>query len=86
MASIKPDLTLSDGHEVTFDLAKITLGEYRALADPKTAQAEEDAILVKVTGLGSIDELVALPIIDYKRLWRAFFAACARPLDDGPNL
>ncbi len=77
------DITLADGREITFDLGQLTVKEYRALFDPKQSQADEDATLAKVTGLG-IEGVVDLPLQEWKRIYRAFLTACAQPLAD-PN-
>jgi hypothetical protein len=77
------DITLADGREITFDLGTLTVKEYRALFDPKQSQADEDATMAKVTGL-STDELQALPLLEWKRVYRRFLTVCAQPLAD-PN-
>jgi hypothetical protein len=77
------DITLADGRTIEFDLGKLTIKEYRALFDPAQPDAEEYAVLAKVTGLGA-DEIGDLPLLEWKRLYRAFMTACAQPLAD-PN-
>ena len=73
-------LKLADGREVSFDLAALTLREYRELSDPKTVRAREDELLAKASALTE-DEILDLPMLDYKRLWRAFFKAYRSPLE-----
>jgi len=75
--------TLADGREITFDLGKLTIKEYRALFDPEQPDKDEYATLGKVTGLGA-EEIGDLPLLEWKRLYRAFMTACAQPLAD-PN-
>lgn len=77
------DLTTQDGREITLDLSRLTLREYRALFDRAQPQADEDATAVKVSGL-SLDEYLDLSLDDNKRLWRALFRKAREPLSD-PN-
>jgi len=77
------DITLADGRDITFDLGKLTIKEYRALFDPQQPDADEYTTLAKVTGLGA-QEIGDLPLLEWKRLYRAFMTACAQPLAD-PN-
>ncbi len=77
------DLTLSDGREITFDLDKISIREYRALFDPKQSVAEEDALIRAVSGLGD-EEYLGLSLNDQKRLLKAFLKKARAPLAD-PN-
>ncbi len=74
-------VTLSDGREIAYDLSKLTLREYRSLFEAGQPDAEADAILGKVTGLNDID---ALPYLDWRRLMQGFFKAAREPLAD-PN-
>lgn len=76
------DITLKDGREITFDLDKITIKEYRALFE--TSQDEEDyATIAKASGLNP-DDVAGLSYSDWRRLTRAFFKKAAEPLED-PN-
>lgn len=77
------DITLSDGREITFDLDKITIRQYRALFDLKQSIADEDAIMKAVTGL-SDDEYLDISIKDQKRLIKVFIKKAREPLAD-PN-
>ena len=78
-----PDLTLEDGREITFDLNKITLREFRALVDPARPDEEGDELLGRCAGLDK-DEIANLPYPEYRRLTKAFFARAREPLAD-PN-
>jgi len=78
-----PDLTLEDGREITFNLGKITLREFRALVDPARPDEEGDELLGRCAGL-SAEEIASLPYPEYRRLTKAFFAAAREPLAD-PN-
>lgn len=76
-------ITLSDGRELTVDLTKITIAEYRKLFAPETTPEEEDALLAPCFGL-TVEEFQALPYPDYKRVTAAFFEQARNPLAD-PN-
>ena len=45
---IKPDFVLKDGTEITFDLDKIEVAEYRSLFKPGATQETEDALVARV--------------------------------------
>jgi hypothetical protein len=77
------NVTLADGRTIEFDLGKLTIKEYRALFDPAQPEADEYATLAKVTGL-SVEKVESLPLLEWKRVYRAFLTACAQPLAD-PN-
>jgi hypothetical protein len=67
--------------EVEFDLSKVTLGEYRGLFEDKADLKYQDEILRKVTGLTQ-DEVLALPLLESKQLWRAFLKKAREPLEE----
>ncbi|MCG3143640.1 MAG: hypothetical protein LC124_00700 [Ignavibacteriales bacterium] len=73
------DVTLSDGREITFDLTRISLREYRAIFDNAQPQTEEDATLAKVCGM-TVDEYLDLSYLEWRRLMTAFFEAARKPL------
>jgi hypothetical protein len=77
------DLILSNGREITFDLSKMTLRQYRGLFDIKKKAVEEDPIISAVSGL-TIEEYLDLPHPDWKRLLAALFKKAREPLAD-PN-
>lgn len=79
-----PDMTLSDGREITFDLMALSLAEFRALFDAKQPQAEADAILARVVGM-TLEEYNALPYLEWRRMTVEFFKKSRNPLAD-PNL
>ena len=78
------DIILKDGREITFDLSKMTFGQYLGLFDPKEADERSDKTLARVAGL-EFKELKALPFTEYKRLIVALFRKAREPLSD-PNL
>ena len=77
------DITLSDGRQVSYDLSKITIREFRALFKTEQPDSEEWATLAKVTGL-TAQEIGDLSYPDYRRLAKGFFEAAKDPLAD-PN-
>jgi hypothetical protein len=78
-----PDFTLENGRDITFDLSKMSVKEYRRLFDKEQTQAEEDETLARVCGL-TVDEYLAIPYPEWRSLTIAFFGAARRPLAD-PN-
>lgn len=72
---------LADGREVTPDLNRITIREYRAVFNPKQPQDEEDATLAKLYGI-TVDELNAQSVIIFKRLFATFLEAAKKPVED----
>jgi hypothetical protein len=78
------DITLSDGREITFDLNKISIREYRALFKTTQPDDEEYASLAKVCGLKP-DDVASLGYVDWRKLCLAFFNKAREPLAD-PNL
>lgn len=75
------DLILSDGREIVFDMARITVAEWRALLDRAQSPADEDATLAKAAGLAAGD-IPKLSYLDWRKLAKAFYKAAASPLDD----
>ena len=71
--------TLTDGREVTINLEAVSVREWRAMFDPRQPQADEDATICKITGL-ALDELTALSVMDYKRLYKAIVEQAREPL------
>jgi hypothetical protein len=66
------DIKLSDGRELTADMYKLTIGEYRLLLDNEQPVDAGDESLGKVFGL-SASEVTALPYPDYRALVTAFY-------------
>ena len=77
----KPDVVLADGREITFDLTKMKVKEWRKFIDEVTPEAE-DELMERCAGL----EPGAVGDFDYVE-WRAFtkaFYKCIREAAD-PN-
>lgn len=77
------DFKLKDGSEVTFDLSKISMAEFRSLFDGAQSAEAGDAIIGKTCGMTSA-ELGALSYPEYRALTGAFFRRAKEPQD--PNL
>jgi hypothetical protein len=67
--------------EVTIDLNKITIKEFRSLFDKEQSDDEGDKILAKACGLNA-EQVSNLPYPDYRRLSKAFFEAVKEPEKD----
>ncbi len=78
-----PDVTLANGRDLTFDLSKITISEFRLLFDPAQKEHEGDALVGRCAGL-SVKEIGALPYPDYRLLMREFFRKAREPFAN-PN-
>lgn len=63
----EPDVVLSDGREIRFNLYNLTLEDWRAFTDPGSAKEIEDAIIAKVVGLDT-DEIPKLPFLDWRKM------------------
>jgi len=71
------------GVDITFDLEKITITEYRKFATGALLSADDDEILARVCGQ-PVEWVGALSQPNYRRLTAAFFKAAREPLND-PN-
>lgn len=74
---------MQPGKEITVDLNRITIREYRSLFDPAQAREDEDAIIAKAFGV-TVEEMLDLSQPEYRRLTKIFFEKAREPLDD-PN-
>lgn len=77
------DVTLSDGREITINLGKVTVKEWRALFDPKQPDDEEYTIVGKAAGM-TAEQVGSLSLPDWQRLYRAMLKKAQEPLAD-PN-
>ena len=75
------DVILSDGREITFNLNKVTIKEYRALFDVAQPDQEEYAILAKASGL-TAEAVGNLGFDDWRLFATAFFEKAREPLAD----
>lgn len=60
-------ITLADGRNITIDLNKITLREWKNLFDPKQPDEDEDATFAKIAGI-SLDEYLLLGFADARTI------------------
>ena len=77
------DVTLSDERQITLDLSKMTIREYRGMFDAQEDTDKSDAVLARVAGM-TLEELQSLPYPDYRKIAKKFFARCREPESD-PN-
>ncbi|MHC4334125.1 MAG: hypothetical protein ACYSUV_10300 [Planctomycetota bacterium] len=77
------DLKLSDGREVTIDLYKVTIKEWRDLLNPEQAEEDEYATLAKVCGMKP-EEVAGLAYPDFRLLGQKVAEKASNPLSD-PN-
>jgi len=77
------DFKLSDGREVTIDLHKVTIKEWRALLRPDQPEEDEYATLAKIIGWKPKD-VENLPYPDFRLLGTKVAEKASRPLSD-PN-
>jgi hypothetical protein len=77
------DLKLSDGTEVTIDLYKITIKEWRNLLDPEQSNEDEYKLLAKVSGL-TAKQVGDLAYRDFRLLGQKVAEKASNPLSD-PN-
>ncbi len=76
-------ITLSCGREITIDLHRITLREYRALFEQQQPQINEDTTIAKVCGL-TVDEYLDLPQPDARVVVYELLQVAGAPLKN-PN-
>jgi len=78
------DFTLSSGKEITFDLTKLTHGQWKGLIRPTKGAEKEDAIISRCSDL-SIEELDALGEREYRAIADAFVKRVVSPISSDPN-
>jgi hypothetical protein len=76
------DFKLKDGTEITFDLSKMSMTEFRALFSPEQPAEVGDGIVGKCCGM-TASQLGALSYPEYRALTTAFFRRTKEPQD--PN-
>jgi hypothetical protein len=77
MEHSNPDLILSDGREVTIDLNKISVKEFRASLEKDQTFEDEYKTIEKVTGLQNVGEM---GYEDYRRLIQAYIDKARAPI------
>ncbi|MFA5153245.1 MAG: hypothetical protein WC554_11840 [Clostridia bacterium] len=76
------DYVLPNGDEVTFDLDKLTFGEWQDLRSPVFARKKEVEILCRITGLEE-KVITSLKMNEAKRFYNALVDKAIKPID--PN-
>ena len=76
----KPDFVLKDGTEITFDLEKITVEEYRGMFKPGATQEAEDAMVARVAGIDPA-MFKKMSLHEYKKFTQAFYTKAVNPLE-----
>jgi hypothetical protein len=77
------NLTLSTGQEIAVSVAKLTVKEWREFISPTGPATRDDEIVSKCTGL-EVEELTALPYLDYRAIVAKIVKLAREPLAD-PN-
>lgn len=77
------DFILADGREISFDLDKLTYGQWVGMFSPTESEERSDKTLARVAGL-ELKDVKALKILEYKRLLEALRKKVREPLSD-PN-
>lgn len=67
----------------TFDLEKVTRKQYSDFRLGRLADDGDNALLARVTGM-SVADVEAMPLMEFRRMVRAFFKKATEPLTD-PN-
>ena len=78
-----PDMVLSTGKEIRFDLSKMSYGQYLGLWDPDEADEKSFLTISRVCGM-PWEEMRELPYPEYKLLMSKFFQRCKDPVNS-PN-
>jgi hypothetical protein len=77
------DFTLSDGRGIDIDLSQLTIKEWKSLFDPAQPDAEEFALIARVTGW-TVEEIESIKQPDYRNLMLALYVRAQNPVSD-PN-
>lgn len=79
----KPDVVLSGGKAIFFDLDAISYGDVLGMADPLETKVRTDETIGKSAGM-TLEEVKTLTGRDFKMLVRAFWQKWRDPISD-PN-
>jgi hypothetical protein len=77
-------LALDGGRELTLDLRKITIAEFRFAVDRDSDTTKSDEIVGKAVGM-TLEKFQALSQPDYRRVVAAFWKAATQPLEGEPE-
>ena len=79
LEGFKAEVTLMSGKVVTVDLMKISTREFREMTDPRQPQKDEAICIAKSCNL-SVEEILSLPLPDYRLVASAFLRLATMPL------
>lgn len=75
----KAEVTLMNNKVIMVDLMKISTREFREMTDPRQPEKDEAVSIAKACGM-SIDEILALPLPEYRLVASAFLRLATMPL------
>ena len=81
MAPSNPDIVLSNGREITFDLSRITLKDWDSIGDYDLFDPKLRVIFAPICGLTSA-EIDAIGIGDWRHIFYRFVKVAREPLAD----
>lgn len=81
LEGFKAEVTLFSGKVITVDLMKISTREFREMTDPKQPDKDEAINIAKACGI-SIEEILALPLPEYRLVASAFLRLATMPLQN----
>jgi hypothetical protein len=67
---------------IKWDLTKVTAGEYKRLITNKLTDDEDAELIGRACGM-TVEEMNALSIVEYRKLFRDFYLKVREPVD--PN-
>lgn len=79
------DYKTHDGREITFDLWKVSRGEFKGFFDPKRSSDADEIVIARAAGM-SIEELQNLPTPDYNGLTKALIDKLSNAKPEEPTL
>ena len=79
-----PDVTLSNGKEITFDFYKITYREWKSFGEKQEKENVTDEKYARVGGL-TLEEFLDLPLPDHHVYVKTFWVRARDPLADPKN-
>lgn len=74
------DFKLSNGDEITFDLEKLSFGEWQEMRAPAFARKKELEILSRVSGL-DIEFIKKMNMVEAKEFYAALIQKIINPLE-----
>lgn len=80
----KAEVTLVNGKVVVVDLMKVSTREFREMTDPRQPDRDEAVTIAKAVNM-SIEEILALPLPDYRLVASAFLRLATQPLAGNPS-